>query len=222
MGPNANEFAGVINNVITQEIQSNSTLCVNQVNTSNSISEKAIGSNCNQVSGITSKNVYTFNTTCYNNSKMLGSTTNNITNSIMSQLQQNASGTFPPNANANLKDGIINIVNTFITQETLTAIVNSITTDNTTTQLCYDSSANQLAFISEESFASAVSKAVSQNAAVMQASTAISNYITQSLSQKTKGTGVAFMQTLVIILIVGLVIFVVVAVVALIIMKKFM
>jgi len=222
MGPDASEFAGIVNNIITQEIQSNSTLCVNKVNTTNSISQKAIGSDCNQVSSISSENVYTFNTTCYNNSKMLGSTTNNITNSIMSQLQQNATGTFPPNATANLKDGIINIVNTFITQETLTAIVNSITTDNTTSQLCYDSSSNQLAFISEESFASAISRAVSQNAAVMQATTALSNYITQSLSQKTKGTGVAFMQTLVIILIIGLVIFVIAAVIALIVMKKFM
>lgn len=221
MGPNAGEFAGIVNRIITQEIQSNTSLCVNTVNSSNIISQKAIGSDCNQVSSINSKNVYTFNTTCFNNSKMLGSTTNNISNSIMSELKQNASGTFPPNANANLKDGIINIVNTFITQETLTAIVNDITTSNTTDQLCFDSSANQLAFVSEDSFTSAMSQAISNNEAVMQATTAISNYISQSLSQKTKGTGVAFLQTMIVIVIVGLIIFVIVGVIVLVVLKKF-
>lgn len=222
VGPSASEFAGIVNQIITQEIQQNTTLCINKVDTNNKNIQKSINSDCTQFSSINTTNVYQFNTTCFNNSAMMGSTTNNITNSIMSQLQQDASGTFPPKAVANLKDGIINIVNTFITQETMTAIINAMTNNNTNDQFCYGSDSTQIAFISETSYAQAMSTAISQNKAVMQASTAISNYISQSLSQKTKGSGVAFMETLVVVLLVGLVIFVIVAFISFYVLKKFM
>lgn len=222
VGPSASEFAGVINQIITQEIQSNTTVCINKVDTSNKNIQRSINSDCTQFGSITNKSVYQFNTSCFNNSAMMGSTTNNITNSIMSQLQQNSTGAFPPKASANLKDGIINIVNTFITQETMTSIVNSMTQNNTNDQFCYDSNSTQIAFISTEDYTQALSKAISQNKAVMQASTAISNYISQALSQKTKGGGVALMEEMVVVLLIGLIIFVVVALFAFYIMKKFM
>lgn len=222
VGPSASEFAGILNQIITQEIQQNTTLCVNKVDTNNKNIQKSIDSDCTQFSSINTQNVYQFNTTCFNNSAMMGSTTNNITNSIMSQLQQDATGTFPPKAVANLKDGIINIVNTYITQETMTAIINAMTNNNTNEQFCYNSTSTQIAFINETEYATAMSTAISQNKAVMQASTALSNYISQSLSQKTKGSGVVFMETLVVVLLVGLVIFVIIAFVCFYVMKKFM
>lgn len=222
VGPSANEFAGIVNSIITQEIQSNTTMCINTVDSTNKNIQKSIDSDCTQFSSINNKTIYQFNTSCFNNSSMMGSTTNNITNSIMSQLQQDATGTFPPKASANLKDGIINIVNTFITQETMTAIINSMTEDNTNEQFCYGSSGAQIAFISKDEYTAAMSKAISQNKAVMQASTAISNYISQALSQKTKGSGVVFIETLIVVLVVGLIIFVIVGVIALYVMKKFL
>lgn len=221
-GPNANEVAGIINNIMTQEIQQSTTLCINKIDTNNKNIQKSINSDCTQFSNINSKNVYQFNTTCFNNSAMMGSITNNITNTIMSQLQQDATGTFPPKANANLKDGIINIVNNFITQETMTAIINAMTNNNTNDQFCYSSTSTQIAFISESSYASAISTAISQNKAVMEASTTITNYISQALSQKTKGSLAVFMETMVVVLIVGLVIFVIVAFISFYVFKKFM
>ena len=140
----------------------------------------------------------------------------------MSQLQQDTTGTFPPKSTANLKDGIINIVNTFITQETMTSIINTMTQNNTNQQFCYDSSSTQIAFISTEDYTQAISKAISQNKAVMQASTAISNYISQALSQKTKGSFVALMEGMVVVLFILMVIFVVIAFVCLYVMKKFL
>jgi len=222
VGPSANEFAGIVNQIITQEIQSNTTVCVNKVDTTNKNIQKSIGSDCTQFSSINNQAVYQFNTTCFNNSAMMGSTTNNITNSIMSQLQQNTTGAFPPKSTANLKDGIINIVNTFITQETMTSIINSMTQNNTNEQFCYDSNSTQIAFISTDDYVAAMSTAISQNKAVMQASTTISNYISQALSQKSKGGLVALMEEMVVIFLIGMIIFVVIAVVCLYVMKKFL
>ena len=221
-GPSANEFAGIVNQIITQEIQSNTTVCINKVDTTNKNIQKSINSDCTQFSSINNEAVYQFNTSCFNNSAMMGSTTNNITNSIMSQLQQDTTGTFPPKSTANLKDGIINIVNTFITQETMTAIINSMTNNNTNEQFCYDSNSTQIAFIDNESFASVMSTAISQNKAVMEASTTISNYISQALSQKSKGGLVALMEEMAVVFFICMIIFVVIAIVCLYVMKKFL
>lgn len=222
MGVSATEIGGIINDIITQEIQSTTTMCINKDTTKNSINQWQIGSDCSQTATIDSTTVFSFNTACFNNSKMMGSITNNITNSIMSTLEQKTTGLGLGTKSANLKDGIINLVNNYITQQTMTTIINSIIETNTSNQVCVNSGGTQIAFIDAESFGKVISQAVSSNETVMQASTTLTNYISQALSQKTTGALVAIVEAIALVLFVGIIFLIVIAIVGLVVFKKFL
>ena len=140
-GNNANISNEIINKLITQELQSNTQICSTVITNKNEINQIASG-NCTNVAVVNNKYMFQINTACFSNYKFMGKVTNDIANSILTTIQQKKTGMNLGGNSVNLQEGILNIINTYITQDNITELVNAFVTTNKTNQICSDNAHN--------------------------------------------------------------------------------